>query len=137
MASVVMVVPCYNEAGRLRVEKLHAFADDRYDVRFLAVNDGSTDATGSVLQDRYAGGPQRFTLHDLPWNVGKAEVVRVGVMRACAAARSRDQAQGHPPLVRRVFATTASLVLGVAIYDTQCGAKLFRATDAVHKPRHH
>jgi dolichyl-phosphate beta-glucosyltransferase len=174
MASAIIVIPCYNEATRLPVPAFRTFMCARYALRFLFVNDGSTDGTGQVLHALQAENPQRFSVHELPTNVGKAEAVRAGVLAAFAArpdyigywdadlatplaaipafceilearpdllmvfgARVRllgraieRQAVRH--YLGRVVATAASGVLGLRIYDTQCGAKLFRAGPESH-----
>ena len=173
MSSAIIVIPCYNEAQRLQVHKFKAFATAVHAPRFLFVDDGSTDGTLQVLQKLHSDDPQRFAWHDLPANMGKAEAVRRGLLRAFEAgpdyvgywdadlatpleaiplfcelmdarpdiemvfgARVRllgraiaRKATRH--YLGRVFATAASLALGMAIYDTQCGAKLLRTSPAI------
>ncbi len=168
--AVTIVVPCYNEARRLRADAFRAFATSHSCVRFLFVNDGSTDDTPLVLGELVAGAPERFDRIDLPRNGGKAVAVRAGMLHAFAAGgqyagywdadlatplreilRFMQVLAAHPErdictgarvrllgrtIVRRasrhymgrVFATAASAALRLPIYDTQCGAKLFRVT---------
>lgn len=174
MIASVLVVPHFDEAARFDAAPLEAFVRRRPDARLLLVDDGSRDGTGRLLAElerRVPGGA--VELLALPDNVGKAEAVRRGILRAAESAPryvgywDADLAtpldaldafehvlHAHPEvemvfgarvqllgrsIVRsavrhylgRVFATAASLTLGLPIYDTQCGAKLFRVTPTV------
>jgi dolichyl-phosphate beta-glucosyltransferase len=170
---VIVVIPCYNEARRLDTRAFEQFTRAGCQVRFIFVDDGSTDDTWSVLQNLKAVDPERFIIRRLARNSGKGEAVRQGLLQAfqsnpdyvgywdadlatplsaipafCDVLNSSGfemvlgarvrllgrlierSALRHYP--GRVFATMASLVLGLPIYDTQCGAKMFRASPAVH-----
>lgn len=170
-----LVVPCYNEAARLNVEAFHTFAATHGDVRFLFVNDGSTDGTAAVLQGLCASRPESFQALDMPQNSGKAEAVRAGILQALGtrpAIVGFWDADLSTPLdelddmrriflqrpeidmvfgarvnllgrqvrrklsrhyIGRIFATLVARTLGLGIYDTQCGAKLFRVNDRVEE----
>ena len=82
MMPTTIVVPCYNEASRLPSETYLEFLDCRVDVRFLFVDDGSTDDTQGVLQHLRERSSGRCDVLQLPENQGKAEAVRQGVLRA-------------------------------------------------------
>lgn len=78
---VTVVVPCFNEASRLPVEEFIAFAEAN-GIRFIFVNDGSTDTTDDVLTDLVARAKGRAEKVTLERNSGKAEAVRRGLLRA-------------------------------------------------------
>lgn len=173
MSRTVIVIPCYNEARRLPLDEFHRFCRFEPALRFLFVNDGSTDDTRRVLETLHASDPERFAICDLPQNRGKAEAVRQGVLRALlgdpdfvgfwdadlatpleAVAEFCDVLRRNAELqmaigsrvrllgrrierrpwrhcLGRVFAAAASLVLRLPVYDTQCGAKMFRASPEI------
>jgi biofilm PGA synthesis N-glycosyltransferase PgaC len=73
-----VIVPCRNEAPHV-VDTLRALMRlgyPRYEV--IAVDDGSTDATGPLL-DRLAAEDPRLRVVHLPVNQGKAAALRAGV----------------------------------------------------------
>src|SRR4051812_30194141 len=174
MPGLTVVVPCYNEADRLDAAPLLAFLEGHPDATFVLVNDGSTDATGAVLDRLAVERPGRIRALQLTPNRGKAEAVREGLRAALAAGAGvggfLDADLSTPPaqiddlraaLARpgvqvaigarigmlgydidrsalrhylgRVFATAASAILKARVYDTQCGAKLFRAGPALNE----
>ena len=92
MTQTMIVVPCYNEELRLPVERFRQFVASRPDVRFLMVNDGSTDGTLARLEWLKAIDPDHFLILNLQRNVGKAEAVRQG---CCAAFELQPEYVGY------------------------------------------
>jgi dolichyl-phosphate beta-glucosyltransferase len=168
-----IVVPCYNEAGRLDTAAFVDYLWVSRDTKLIFVNDGSTDDTMRLLRTIQDRSPQVEIL-DKPKNGGKAEAIRDGMRYALGlpgviavgfwdadlatpleaipdllgvldARREIDVVLGSRVMLLgrdinrrtarhylgRLFATCASMVLGLPVYDTQCGAKLFRVTPAL------
>lgn len=163
---ISIVIPCYNEAVRLDVEAYLSFLKAHSGIRLIFVNDGSTDATKTVLASIEEGASGRAMLIHSEENRGKAEAVRLGIRaglrepvrfvgywdadlatplseikRFIEIAENRQEVRlvcgcrlqrlgakitrhwyRHYP--GRVVATCISLILGLRVYDTQCGAKL-------------
>ena len=170
-----LVVPCYNEAGRLQPDAFLDLVAAHPNIGVVFVDDGSTDTTPAIIHEAVARSGGRMSAVTLNANAGKARAVQVGILAAferhpefvgfwdadlstplSAVPAFIDTFRARPDvdivmgarvkllgrritrrLVRhyagRVFATAASLVLGIAVYDTQCGAKIFRATDRVRQ----
>jgi glycosyltransferase involved in cell wall biosynthesis len=68
-----MVVPCFNEEKRIKLNYWNDLTDIP-NVRWIFVNDGSTDGTKNVLYKI-----TNATIIDINKNVGKAESIRKGI----------------------------------------------------------
>ena len=79
---VQLVIPCYNEASRLDLEAYRRFLGGHEKFGLVMVNDGSSDGTLQLLQELARGFPAQVALLDLRENEGKAEAVRLGMLRA-------------------------------------------------------
>lgn len=170
-----IIIPCYNEEKRLSRKKFLHFLDKTQDVKFLFVNDGSTDNTGTLLDNLAGQRPDKIESMNLPVNQGKGEAVRLGLLKAMAGEskivgywdadlsaplneilRLRQILLEHQSLdavigarvkligrtvnrtiwrhyIGRIIGTLISISLRFAVYDTQCGAKLFKTSSKLRE----
>jgi glycosyltransferase involved in cell wall biosynthesis len=77
---LVIVIPCYNESSRLKIDDFTLFLQHHKEVLLCFVNDGSSDNTDTVIKQFNASFIENSTLLSLEKNKGKAEAVRQGVL---------------------------------------------------------
>ena len=78
---VSVLIPCYNEAENVEETLVHALALDYPDFEVVAINDGSRDETGAVL-DRLAAIHPKLRVVHLAQNQGKAMALQAGALLA-------------------------------------------------------
>lgn len=117
----VLVVPCFNEAGRLDTKAFLDLATARPDLSITFVDDGSTDATREVLVDLAGRAPDAVEVLALERNQGKGEAVRLGLEHALVEGASvvgyADADLSTPPdqllrVLDETLASDADVVLG-------------------------
>ncbi|MEW6619753.1 MAG: glycosyltransferase [bacterium] len=168
--NIGVIIPCYNEERRLRIDDFINELSKHSDLTFLFVNDGSVDDTLNVIQKICEVNPSRALCLSLSENKGKGEAIRLGMLyllekktyniigfwdadlavplseiwdfmdifqtnpNVQAVIGSRVHLCGRKierinfrHYLGRLFTTVISLTFGFAVYDTQCGAKLFKS----------
>jgi len=80
MYSLCIIIPCYNEAQRFDRECFENYYRNS-DIHFYFVNDGSSDSTLRMLES-IRENKERVRIVHLEKNVGKAEAVRLGILKA-------------------------------------------------------
>lgn len=82
MPTCCLVIPCFNEEQRLKLENYYDFLRSNTDYFCLFVDDGSSDRTVEILKVAASDFPQQIGVLELSQNGGKAEAVRNGMLHA-------------------------------------------------------
>lgn len=76
---VAIIIPCYNEEKRLKLDDFRAFLNQHNQYLLCFVNDGSSDNTAGVLENLRIEYSSQVIVIDCIENLGKAGAVRTGV----------------------------------------------------------
>lgn len=130
------------DATLAALEQIRAEAKGSVEVLSLDRNHGKAEAVRRGLMAAIAGGARIVGWADadlstpvdellrLPEELDRHRVDVVLASRVRLLGR-RIERHAHRHYLGRVFATFASLALRLPVYDTQCGAKIFRVTPAL------
>lgn len=81
MSSSALIVPCFNESGRLNVKSFSDFLKNNIDIDLYLIDDGSTDDTYKIINNIRHNHQNCFSFRNEN-NLGKANIIRLGVKNA-------------------------------------------------------
>ena len=82
----VMIIPCFNEENRLNIDYWKQIINERLNVHWIFINDGSTDKTIEILSE--LDNRNNVSILNYSKNKGKAEAIRAGMNEALKLTQS-------------------------------------------------
>ncbi|HEY6724403.1 MAG TPA: glycosyltransferase [Polyangiaceae bacterium] len=142
MLSFVLVDDGSSDATLELLSSLRDRAPEAFEVVALAKNQGKAEAVRQGMLAAFTRSPSVAGYFDADLATPLSELAPMAQYfddtRVHLVMGSRVKLLGRhvsrSPLrhyLGRVFASSASMILGLEVYDTQCGAKLFRDTPAI------
>jgi len=140
--TISLVIPCYNEAGRLGhlLKTLKSF-DQKWTspLEIILVDDGSTDDTAKIIEEKFPtnfSGDTSFNFVKLPQNEGKGGALKAGVtvatgdhiltLDADMATRPQELRKWLAKLPKKTFNTNQILIGSREHADSQVEAQGIR-----------
>ena len=129
--SISIIIPAYNEENRISgyLDTILTYLNtEKYLYEIIIVDDGSTDATASVVNNYIARNPN-IKLITLPHNCGKGCAVKTGMIQATGTLRLFTDADGATPItelqrLRNEIDHGADVAIGSrAKYSNDCVVK--------------
>jgi len=138
---VGVVIPCYNESERLRIETFQKYVDSNLGYHLLFVNDGSKDNTLEVLEEMCRGKETYMSVYnceknldadlstnfedfeDLVTTISDSDYGIVGGSRINRMGANITK-QGSRAIISKTINLIIQKILGMGFQDTQCGAKV-------------
>jgi dolichyl-phosphate beta-glucosyltransferase len=141
-ANLLFVNDGSTDGTATRLAEIAAARPDRVRVLSMEVNSGTAEAVRRGLREALQAGAPVVGYMDADLSTPPRELQRIGEaldrpdIQAAIGTRvallgtdiERSAARHY---LGRVFASLAALILRARVYDTQCGAKLFKATPAL------
>jgi len=79
-----VIIPVYNEEttiGEL-IDRVRRVDVGDIDMEIIVANDGSTDASALIIEDRRKAHPEMLQVYSMPINLGKGAAIRLGLYHA-------------------------------------------------------
>lgn len=136
MSSIAVIIPCYNEAARLKVSDFTGFLKANPSWTIVFVNDGSTDQTAALIDQIKREVPTQVSMIHFGRNRGKATAISEGMLLCLKPETGQFDYIGYLDADLSTSLSEISRIAGIARdqnLDYACGSRIRKLNAVINR----